>query len=64
MNFLFFFLSINDLAFNTSILIERLMTSKFSQPYVWSIPKYVEIFQKDFQYAFLDVPSYILDKKN
>ena len=37
---------------------------KFLQRQIGGIPKCVEIFEKNFQYAFLDVPSYILDEKN
>ena len=37
---------------------------KFLQRQIGGIPKCVEIFEKNFQYAFLDVQSYILDEKN
>ena len=37
---------------------------KFLQRQIGGIPKCVEIFEKNFQYAFLDVPSYILYEKN
>ena len=37
---------------------------KFPQCQKEGIPKFVEIFEKNFQYAFFDVQSYILDEKN